>query len=209
MVWRSEVRGPVGMRSGRVGSSPGSETRHGRRYREASRTDSGGRQACRGMMGARDILQHDFEASIGYWICLAAHSIQRALDEELAPHGVTFRQSQVLAWLALEGELSQVELAAKLMIEPPTLVKVLDRMERDEWITRTPCRVDRRRKIIRPNERAGEVWSKIAECALRVRRQASTGMTEEEIETLIGLLRRVLSNLGARTPEVTAPKPAM
>ena len=35
----------------------------------------------------------------------------------------------------LEGELSQTELAAKMMVEPPTLVGILDRMERDGWIS--------------------------------------------------------------------------
>jgi len=150
----------------------------------------------------REMLQYDFEQSIGYWVTLAAHAIHRALDEELAPQGITFRQSQVLAWLALEGELSQVELAAKLMIEPPTLVKVLDRMERDDWITRTSCLEDRRKKIIRPNQRAGDVWSKIVECAHRVRRQALSGMSEGEVKLLIGLLRRILTNLGASTSEL-------
>ena len=147
------------------------------------------------------MLQYDFEQSIGYWVTIAAHAIHRALDEELAPQGITFRQSQVLAWLALEGELSQVELAAKLMIEPPTLVKVLDRMERDDWITRTSCLADRRKKIIRPNQRAGDVWSKIVECALRVRRQALGGISEAEVQLLINLLRRILTNLGASPAE--------
>ncbi|MEZ6073592.1 MAG: hypothetical protein R3C10_25775 [Pirellulales bacterium] len=45
--------------------------------------------------------------------------------EELTPHGITFRQMQVMAWLMLEGELSQNELASRMIIEPPTLVGVL------------------------------------------------------------------------------------
>jgi MarR family transcriptional regulator, transcriptional regulator for hemolysin len=150
----------------------------------------------------QETLQYDFEQSIGYWVTLAAHAIHRALDEELAPQGITFRQSQVLAWLALEGELCQVDLAAKLMIEPPTLVKVLDRMERDDWITRTNCVSDRRKKMIRPNQKAGDVWSRIVASALRVRRQALEGISDEEVKTLIRLLRQVLRNLGATMPDM-------
>jgi MarR family transcriptional regulator, transcriptional regulator for hemolysin len=95
-------------------------------------------------------------------------------------------------------------LAAKLMIEPPTLVKVLDRMERDHWITRVSCKSDRRKKIIRANQKAGDVWSKIVASALRIRSQALAGMEEDEVQTLIRLLRRVLTNLGATTPELVA-----
>ncbi len=115
------------------------------------------------------MLLYDFEQSIGYWLTLATQAYHRAVSDEVAPHGITFRQSQVLAWLALEGELSQAELANKMMIEPPTLVGILDRMERDGWITRNNCPSDRRKKLIRATAAAEPVWEKIAEGGRRVR----------------------------------------
>jgi len=141
------------------------------------------------------VLQYDFEESIGYWLILGAHAFQRALNEELAPHGVTFRQAQVLAWLALEGELSQNELAAKMLIEPPTLVGILDRMERDGWISRVTCPADRRKKLVAINRVAEQVWEKIVACAKRVRARAVDGLSPEEIETLKQLVRRIQHNL--------------
>jgi MarR family transcriptional regulator for hemolysin len=141
------------------------------------------------------VLQYDFEESIGYWLIVGAQAFQRALNEELAPHGVTFRQAQVLGWLALEGEMPQNELAAKMMIEPPTLVGILDRMERDGWISRIACPSDRRKKMIKVNRAAQKVWSKIVGCAKRVRARAVEGLTAEEIETLKRLVRRVQHNL--------------
>ena len=110
---------------------------------------------------AKSILQeYDFDHSIGYWIMLASQAYQKALNNEFAPHGITFRQSQVLGWLALEGELSQAELAARMLIEPPTLVGVLDRMERDGLISRIASSVDRRCKLIRVNPEARAVWAR-------------------------------------------------
>ncbi len=64
------------------------------------------------------MLQYDFEESIGYWLVLSSQTYLRALNTELAPHGLTMRQSQVLGWLALEGPLTQNELATRMMIEP-------------------------------------------------------------------------------------------
>ena len=49
------------------------------------------------------MLEHDFEDSLGYWTCRTAHAMERAMNEELAAHGITFQQWQVLAWTALEG----------------------------------------------------------------------------------------------------------
>jgi MarR family transcriptional regulator for hemolysin len=139
--------------------------------------------------------KYDFEESIGYWLTIATQGLHRQFNDELAPHGVTFRQSQVLGWLALEGELSQAELASRMMIEPPTLAGILDRMERTAWITRESCAGDRRRKLIRIRPQAEPVWAKIADCARRVRARATRGLSEEEIETLKRLLRVVHENM--------------
>ncbi len=143
------------------------------------------------------MLHYDFSDSIGCWLTLSTHTYHRAVSDELAPHGITYRQSMVLGWLAHEDELSQTDLASKMMVEPPTLVGILDRMERDGWITRHNCPSDRRKKIIRANPAAEPVWGKIVECAVRVRRRATEGMSESELATLKRLLGQVQSNLKA------------
>jgi MarR family transcriptional regulator, transcriptional regulator for hemolysin len=147
------------------------------------------------------MLQYDFEESIGAWLTLTTHTYHRAVSDELAPHCITYRQSMVLGWLALEGELSQTELSAKMMVEPPTLVGILDRMERDGWITRHSCPGDRRKKIIRANPGAEPVWNKIVDCALRVRQRAIEGLSERDLATLKKLLRRVQHNLKPHAAE--------
>ena len=141
------------------------------------------------------MLQHDFHQSIGYWLTITTQGYHRAVSEELLPHGITYRQSMVLGWLALEGELSQTELANKMMVEPPTLVGILDRMERDGWISRHNCPSDRRKNLIRANPAAEPVWEQIVECATRVRARAVEGLSERQLETLKELLRRVGQNL--------------
>ena len=140
-------------------------------------------------------MRYDFEESVGYWTGLASQAFHRAINEELAPHGVTFRQAQVLAWLQLHPQLSQTDLAARMMIEPPTLVGILDRMERDGWIARIGCAGDRRKKLIRALPAADTVWGTVAAISRRVRARATAGMTPEEVEQFKALLRKMQSNL--------------
>jgi MarR family transcriptional regulator, transcriptional regulator for hemolysin len=149
------------------------------------------------------VLLYDFEQSIGYWLTIATQRYHRAVTEEVAPHGITYRQSLVLAWLAIEGELSQAELAIKMMVEPPTLVGILDRMERDGWITRNSCSSDRRKKLIRATSAAEPVWEKIAEGARRVRALAVEGLSEAEFATLTQLLDRVNRNLARHSSAIS------
>lgn len=141
------------------------------------------------------MLEHDFENSVGFWVCQASHALQRAFNEELAPQGVTYRQAQVLGCLALEGQLSQTDLAERMRIEPPTLVGILDRMERDGWIRRDGDKTDRRRKFIQPTTAAKPVWSKIVAVAKRVRTRASRGLSAAQLAQLKKLLGMVQGNL--------------
>src|SRR4029453_8656782 len=110
---------------------------------------------------AQRMLEYDFEGSVGFWICTASNAFQRAFNEELAPQGVTFRQAQVLGCLALEGALSQTDLAERMRIQPPTPVGILDRMGRDGWLRRDGAKPDRRRKLSHPTRAAKPAWSKV------------------------------------------------
>jgi DNA-binding MarR family transcriptional regulator len=142
------------------------------------------------------VRQYDFENSVGTWIFITAHAFGRALNEQLGSLGITHRQWEVLAWLSHFGELSQSELAERMCIEAPTLVGVLDRMERDGWIVRVPDESDRRRKLIRATERVEPAWLQMIQCGLRVRALATNGLSKDELATLRTLLDKVCENMG-------------
>jgi MarR family transcriptional regulator for hemolysin len=112
----------------------------------------------------------------------------------MTPYGITYRQSQVLGWLALEKQLTQARLAEKMMIEPPTLAGILDRMERCGWITRDHCETDRRKKWIRATAEAEPAWEKIVACAKKIREQATAGLSDQQRAELRILLRLVNNN---------------
>jgi MarR family transcriptional regulator, transcriptional regulator for hemolysin len=159
----------------------------------------GGRGSC--------VLQFDFENSLGYWICSTAHAFRRSLNAELEKQGITFRQWEVLAWIALEGELSQVELADRLGIEAPTLVGILDRMERDGWLDRYSCPTDRRKKRIRATDKAETVWAKMVDCAHKVRSEARDGLSETELKQLKSTCERIRTNLGVSAEAAKTDSP--
>ncbi len=144
-----------------------------------------------------ELQSYDFERSVGYWLILAARAYQKAFDVELAPHRLTYRQAQVLGWLVLDGELSQVELADRMMIEPATLVGVLDRMQRDGLIRRTAACGDRRRKVIQISGDAGEVWGNVIGCAKRIRARATDGLSDRQLASFFKTAQTILRNLEA------------
>ncbi|QDS99146.1 MarR family winged helix-turn-helix transcriptional regulator [Adhaeretor mobilis] len=140
-------------------------------------------------------MKYDFEESVGVWLTLAHQSYSRAIAERLLPHGITFRQAQVLGFLELDGPQTQSELAGKMMIEPPSLVGVLNRMERSGLVERQCCPDDRRCNSIHLLPSAEALWQQVAECARQVRTAAVRGMSGAEIAQLKRLLTKVNENV--------------
>lgn len=151
------------------------------------------------------MLRFDFEESIGYWVITTGQALRRAMNAELAKEGITIRQWEVLAWIAIEGALSQAELADRLGIEAPTLVGILDRMERDGWLDRYCCPNDRRKKRIRATEKAEGVWTRMLDCAYKVRAQAKVGLTSEELNQLKSICERIRANVESHMPGEPSP----
>ena len=60
---------------------------------------------------------------------------------------------QVLACLALRQSATQTEIAEMIGVEPPTLVRVIDRMEQSGWIARRSDPSDRRKNAIRATKK--------------------------------------------------------
>lgn len=132
---------------------------------------------------------------MGYPVVMTAHAFGRALNEEFARHGITFRQWQVLAWLVLQTELAQSGLAERMGIEAPTLAGILDRMQRDGWIERQSCPADRRKKIVRPTSRVEPVWSQRVASARRVRTRACQGIDPDDLEQVKQTLAAIQEDL--------------
>lgn len=142
-------------------------------------------------------LPYDPNESISYWVINTARRLENLLNEELRPLNITFRQVEVLAMLGLEGERSQVDLAKRLGVEPPTMAGIVSRMEENGWIERVACPGDRRKKIIRLTDQVLPIWSQILDRAKQVRAEVSRGLSHDEFATLRDLLDRARRNAEA------------
>jgi len=151
------------------------------------------------------MLRYDFEDGFGYWIFSVAHLMTRAMNDELGKLGITYRQWEVLCWLSYMGEITQSELAEQMRIEAPTLVGVIDRMERDGWIVRETDSNDRRKKIIRATEKVEPMWERMVDCCMRVRGKAAKDVPTEDIDTLKSILGVIRNNLLSEVPMANIP----
>jgi MarR family transcriptional regulator, transcriptional regulator for hemolysin len=147
-----------------------------------------------------------FGEGIEFLVLCTAQLYSRMLNAALAPYGITLRQAQVIFWLAYEGKpLPQQGLATRMHLEPPTLVGILDRMERDGWISRQDCPGDRRKKMIQLEPQVESIWKKIVAAAHKVREQATKGFGQGELERLKKLLATFDLNMLTVVPNLALP----
>jgi DNA-binding MarR family transcriptional regulator len=100
-----------------------------------------------------------------------------------------------LANLTAFGPLSQSELADRLAITGATTARLIDRMERDEWVRRERDPDDQRVKMIIPTKKAAKTWQEISSAGQAVLAQAYQGISKEELEAVKQVLQQIRNNL--------------
>lgn len=114
------------------------------------------------------------------------------LDARLAPLGLSEARWQCLLHLNRAGSpLSQVELAERMGITPPSLVKLLDRLEADGWLQRVPEPGDRRAKRIELAAGAQEAARHIEAEAARLREELLEGTSRAQRQAFMDMLRHL------------------
>jgi len=136
--------------------------------------------------------------TLGPLIHGVAKAWRQELDRRLRPLGLTRVQWQALLVISRSAHgLTQRELADRLDIGAPATVALIDRMEREGFVARTPVPGDRRRNAVRATAASRKVFARIEATAGTLRREILSGMTAEELSTLHALLTKAKRRIEA------------
>ena len=124
-----------------------------------------------------------------------ARMFKRNFDRRVKYLGLTRAQWLTVGTLRRHPGISQAELAEKLDVEPISVARTVDRLEKSNWIERKPDAKDRRVNRLYLTDRVKEVVTNIRGLAVECRAEASLGITEQEHEQLLYLLKKMKSNL--------------
>ena len=133
------------------------------------------------------------EESLGYLINRAARAFANRLATELRPFDVGIGQWAVLLHLWGNDGMTQAQLARRVAIEQPTMVRTIDRMERDGLVARAPDPNDKRASRITLTERGWALRDALIPLAAGVNATATGTLTADEAETLRRLLAKLVS----------------
>lgn len=132
------------------------------------------------------------EESLGYLVNRLARDMAAALARRIRPAGVAIGQWAVLLHLWARDGATQAELARSAAIEPPTVVRTIDRMVRDGLVTRRTDPRDARLSRIHLTERGRALRDVLVPEAIATNREFLARLTSEEGDELRRLLRRLV-----------------
>lgn len=120
------------------------------------------------------------------------------LDRRLQTFGLTEARWLTLLQLARGGGgLVQKDLAARVGVEGPTLVRTLDRLELEGLVARHEAAHDRRAKTVHLTAKAKPILTLIEEIAAEVRAELLEGVTDAELDACQAVLERIANNFAA------------
>ena len=132
------------------------------------------------------------EDSLGHLVNRAARVMAQQLAEELRPAGVGIGQWAVLLFLWARDGMSQAELSRVVAIEPPTMVRTLDRMVRDGLVTRRADPSDGRISRIHLTERGRMLRDELVPKAVAVNQRNLARLSGPEQRMLLSLLPKLV-----------------
>ena len=139
---------------------------------------------------------------VGITISRTARTWRTKLDERLSPLGLTQARWLVLMHLSrMGGESLQKELAFIVGVEGPTLVRVLDGLERLGLVQRLGVEGDKRARLIRLTPQADSVINDIMRIGIKLRGEALAGISDQDLESFFRVLETILANLVAAPSE--------
>jgi DNA-binding MarR family transcriptional regulator len=141
------------------------------------------------------------EDSLGYLVNRLARLLAHELAERIRPAGVAIGQWAVLLVLWARDGMTQAELS-RVAIEPPTVVRTIDRMVRDGLVTRAPDPDDGRLSRIYLTERARSLSDELLPLAAAVNEEILQRLTASEARALRRLLTKLLTSGGSSSSNV-------
>jgi DNA-binding MarR family transcriptional regulator len=133
--------------------------------------------------------------SINFLLGVIGRLQRTQLNEALAGIGVYAGQERFLWHLWRQDGLTQSQLVERLCVQPPTISKMLDRMEKAGLVMRQPASDDSRISRVCLTEQGRRSQEAVAEVWKNIEQRLTEGLSVEERLLLRRLLLQVYENL--------------
>jgi MarR family transcriptional regulator for hemolysin len=139
-------------------------------------------------------MKSELGAAFTFELATAGRKMRKLFDRYVRERGLTLPRARALLLLAQDRSWNQTELADALEIEHPSVVRLLDGLERQGLITRGAVAGDRRAKQIELTLAAQAQVRELEELTERLRLDLLQDIDAASLEVALSTLRRFVAN---------------
>lgn len=140
-------------------------------------------------------MKHAFERDPVILVSDVARMVRTFADALAREHGMTRAQWMILVRLDRQPGMSQNELAALLEVEPITVGRLIDRLERRGMVERCPDPADRRIWRLRLTPSAQPMLKTITKARAELNDILTAGLGKKDLEGVVDCLLQMKSNM--------------
>ncbi|QCP09991.1 MarR family winged helix-turn-helix transcriptional regulator [Pseudoduganella umbonata] len=127
-----------------------------------------------------------------------ARAWRQALDRRMKSLGLSQAGWMAIATVAKDVPMSQTELAARLGVEDPTMVAMIDRLVKGGYMVRVPSETDRRVKLVQLTGRGREIFQELLAVADPFRSELLGGADRAQLEQVTVFLEALRAAIESR-----------
>lgn len=128
---------------------------------------------------------------LGYLLGQANHALFKEFDAQLREAGVASLEWRVLAVLAGESPMAVGRLAHEVLSQQPTVTKLLQRMQAQDWVSLSDDPADQRRTLVGITPAGRRTVAPLLRRARAHEAAALAGLSPAEVQRLKDQLRRL------------------
>lgn len=137
----------------------------------------------------------DIDSCIGFITNKASKKIADVFNDRLTSHGITRVQWMALYYLLKDGKASQKELAEKMNVKESTIVRLIDRLEKEDYVERVKEPQNRRITYIVLTDSGKNRITELIPEGEKMRDSISKDITDEEFEIFNRVLQKMIDNI--------------
>ena len=125
----------------------------------------------------------------------SAKSWEKAADIEMREcFDLTGAQWKIIVVLSIKEGITQKNIADMAFVEAPTLVPVIDKMEKEGYLTRQPDPKDRRNNLIFMTKKSQDIVDPIIDSVLEIRNMGLKKISKKDMEIAKKVLEQIRNN---------------
>ncbi|MBK5242245.1 MAG: MarR family transcriptional regulator [Clostridium sp.] len=124
----------------------------------------------------------------------SAKIFAEALEKVLKPYNVTRTQWIAMYYIYNSDCITQRQLADKMSIKEPTVVRLLQKMEYDSFLCRTGCTKDKRVKYLKLTQNGVKACVDLMPIVEKFKNDAVVGIDEDILQIFKKVLNKMTEN---------------